>query len=53
MTLGLMISGFARAAQALGDASYLERAEKAARYVQSQLFVGKTLKRNSYRDPEM
>lgn len=52
---GLMISGYARAAQVLGDVMYLNRAEKAAHYIQSQLFDSSTmrLKRNSYRDEEL
>jgi uncharacterized protein YyaL (SSP411 family) len=50
-----MISGYARAAQVLGDVMYLNRAEKAAHYIQSQLFDSSTmrLKRNSYRDEEL
>ena len=42
---GLMISAFARAAQALGDAAYLESAEKAAAFVRTNLTRGGRLLR--------
>ena len=47
-----MISGFSRAYQALGDSAYLERATKAAQFVQSQLYKADSgvLIRNAYRD---
>ena len=47
-----MISGFSRAYQALGDSGYLERATKAAQFVQSHLFKADSgvLIRNAYRD---
>ena len=46
---GLMISAFARAAQALGDSRYLDAAARAARFVRGELDAGATLRR-SYRD---
>ncbi|HSH40295.1 MAG TPA: hypothetical protein VK993_16095, partial [Chthoniobacterales bacterium] len=48
---GLMISGFARAAQALGAPKYVVAAEKAARFLRSHLYDSsqKTLVRN-YRE---
>ena len=50
--IGLMISGFARAAQVLGDKSYLEKADKAAMFIKKHLFKTETctLLRNAYRD---
>ena len=49
---GLMISGLSRAYQALGDSAYLERATRAAQFVQSQLYKADSgrLIRNAYRD---
>jgi uncharacterized protein YyaL (SSP411 family) len=48
---GLMISAFARAAQVLGDAAYLEAATRAAGFVRAKLYdeANQTLVR-SYRD---
>lgn len=46
---GLMISAFARAAQAFGESAYLETAERAAQFAQSHLARGGALLRN-YRD---
>jgi uncharacterized protein YyaL (SSP411 family) len=45
---GLMISGFARAAQVLGDATYLESATRSAHFVREQLYdsSAQTLVRN-------
>ena len=45
---GLMISGFARAAQVLGDAEYVATAERAAAFIRSHLYnkSTKTLVRN-------
>ena len=50
--IGLMISGLSRAHQALGDSAYLERATRAAQFVQSQLYKTDSgrLIRNAYRD---
>ncbi len=47
-----MISGLSRAYQALGDSAYLERATRAAQFVQSQLYKADSglLIRNAYRD---
>ena len=49
---GLMISGFARAAQILDDPAYLERAVRAAQFIQSHLYNSEkgVLMRNGYRD---
>jgi uncharacterized protein YyaL (SSP411 family) len=51
---GLMISGFARGYQVLGDLEYLERAEKAAEFIRTSLYNDEThmLLRNAYRDDE-
>jgi len=47
---GLMISAFARAAQVLGDTSYLEAATRSAEFVRDKLYDGKALTlRRSYR----
>ena len=35
---GLMMSGFAKAAQALNDSSYVERAQKCAEFVRRELY---------------
>jgi uncharacterized protein YyaL (SSP411 family) len=45
---GLMISAFARAAQVLGDATYLQAAQRAANFIRSNLFdaSNKILARN-------
>ena len=47
-----MISGLSRAYQVLGDSAYLERATRAAQFVQSQLYKADSgqLIRNAYRD---
>ncbi|XP_035696077.1 spermatogenesis-associated protein 20-like isoform X1 [Branchiostoma floridae] len=52
---GLMISGFARAAQVLGEAQYLDRAVKAAKFVRKKMYDDSTgkLLRSCYHDPEM
>lgn len=48
---GLMISGFAKAAQALGDARYLEAAQRAAEFIEKEMYrYGMLLRR--YRDGE-
>ncbi len=46
---GLMISAFARASQVLNDSRYLESAERAAKFVRSNLWDGSQLSR-SYRE---
>ena len=50
--IGLMISGFSRAYQALGDSTYLDRATKSAQFVHGHLYkVDRgVLIRNAYRD---
>lgn len=50
--LGLMISGFSRAASVLKDHSCLESAVKAAQFVKRHLYNSDTgtLVRNAYRD---
>ena len=47
-----MISGFCHAYQALGDSTYLERATKAAQFIQTHLYKvdSGVLIRNAYRD---
>ena len=52
LSAGLMISGFARAAQILDDVTYLDRAVRAAQFVRSHLYKVETgvLIRNGYRD---
>jgi len=47
-----MISGLAQAAMALGDHTYLELAQEAAKFIKSTLYNadGGTLIRNAYRD---
>ena len=47
-----MISGFTHAYQALGDTTYLERATRAAQFVQAHLYKADSgvLIRNTYRD---
>lgn len=49
---GLMISGLSRASSVLGNKMYLERAEKAARFLKQHLYDQEkgTLIRNAYRD---
>lgn len=49
---GLMITGFSRASQALGDHMYLDRAVKAAQFIKDHLYDPKkgVLVRNGYRD---
>ena len=43
---GLMISAFARGAQVLGDAAYLEAAQRSARFIREQLWKDGALIRN-------
>lgn len=52
LSAGLMISGFARAAQILDDATYLDRAVRAAQFIRTHLYKVETgvLIRNGYRD---
>lgn len=47
-----MISGYARAFQALGDKNYLEKAIRAAEFLKNHLYNSEsgTLSRNAYRD---
>lgn len=49
---GLMIAGFSRAGQTLGDKNYIDRAEKAANFVKKYLYNEneKILYRSCYRD---
>ena len=49
---GLMISGFARAAQVLQDSAHLDRAVAAAHFIKQHLYKAETgvLVRNGYRD---
>ncbi|KAK7790811.1 hypothetical protein R5R35_012066 [Gryllus longicercus] len=51
---GLMISGFARAGEALGEPALVARAEKAARFVRKHLFSDADcrLRRSVYRAPD-
>ncbi|XP_065193282.1 spermatogenesis-associated protein 20-like [Sycon ciliatum] len=46
---GLAISAFAKAAQALGEEEWMQRAVLAAHFIKSRMFIGGRLKRNSYR----
>ena len=52
LSAGLMISGYARAAMILDDATYLDRAVRAAQFIRSHLYKLETgvLIRNGYRD---
>ncbi|XP_030630170.1 spermatogenesis-associated protein 20 [Chanos chanos] len=52
---GLMLSGFARVGAVLGDKALLERAEQAARFLQSHLWdeEGKRMLRSCYRGDDM
>ena len=49
---GLMITAFSKAAQALGDASYLVHAVRAASFIKGHLYSAEkgVLVRNGYRD---
>ena len=51
---GLMITGFAKASQALGDKFYLDCAVKAASFIKDHVYDEKkgVLVRNGYRDKD-
>lgn len=51
---GLMITGFAKASQALGDDAYLKRAVRTASFIKGHLYNAEkgVLIRNGYRDTD-